>query len=181
MKATGIVRRIDELGRVVIPKEIRRTLRIREGYPLEIFVGSGGEIILKKYSPIGEMTDSAGDFAEVLHRVSGHTALISDRDAIVSAAGAAARREFLDQPLSAALEEVLMQRRTVVLTKPHDTLPSVCDGAADRFYSMTVAPILSEGELIGAVVLASEKERMSVTDQKLAESAAMYFGRQMES
>ena len=105
------------LGRVVIPKEIRRTLHIREGYPLEIFVGKDAEIVLKKYSPLGEMGDSAGDYAQVLHRVSGHTALIADRDVIVSAAGNAARRLLLDRPVSAEVEELLNARRMVSLTE----------------------------------------------------------------
>ena len=83
MKATGIVRRIDDLGRVVIPKEIRRTLRIRESDPLEIFTDREGEIILKKYSPIGEMSTFAKQYAESLSQVSGHLALIADRDQIV--------------------------------------------------------------------------------------------------
>ena len=87
MKSTGIVRRIDELGRVVIPKEIRRTLRIKEGYPLEIYVGKDGEIVLKKYSPMGEMGDSAGDFADALQRVSGHTAIRGRRRHAPSDAG----------------------------------------------------------------------------------------------
>src|SRR5690606_11016659 len=88
MKATGIVRRIDDLGRVVIPKEIRRTLRIREGDPLEIFVDRDGEVILKKYSPIGELGDFAKEYAESLHESTGHITMICDRDTIIAVAGA---------------------------------------------------------------------------------------------
>ena len=98
MKATGIVRRIDELGRVVIPKEIRRTLRIREGDPLEIFTDREGEVILKKYSPIGELGDFAKEYAESLHLALGHTALICDKDNIIAVAGTS-RRELLEKPL----------------------------------------------------------------------------------
>ena len=87
MKATGIVRRIDDLGRIVIPKEIRRTLRIRESDPLEIFTDREGEIILKKYSPIGEMSTFAKQYAESLAQVSGHTALITDRDQFIAVSG----------------------------------------------------------------------------------------------
>ena len=87
MKATGIVRRIDDLGRVVIPKEIRRTLRIREGDPLEIFVDREGEVILKKYSPIGELGDFAKEYADSLNEAIGHIALISDRDNIIAVSG----------------------------------------------------------------------------------------------
>ena len=181
MKATGIVRRIDELGRVVIPKEIRRTLHIREGYPLEIFVGKDAEIVLKKYSPLGEMGDSAGDYAQVLHRVSGHTALIADRDVIVSAAGNAARRLLLDRPVSAEVEELLNARRMVSLTENDGALPPLCEGAQEDYHAAVIAPILSEGELIGMVALVSQKEDMTLTDQKLAESAALFLGSQMEN
>ena len=96
MKATGIVRRIDDLGRVVIPKEIRRTLRIREGDPLEIFVDHDGEVILKKYSPIGELGDFAQEYADSLFEATGHIAIITDRDQIIAIAGASKKR-FLGQ------------------------------------------------------------------------------------
>ena len=99
MRATGIVRRIDELGRVVIPKEIRRTLRIREGDPLEIFTDHDGEVVLKKYSPIGEIASIAKDYTDSLYRTLGHVALISDRDAVVSSSGAA-KREYVEKALS---------------------------------------------------------------------------------
>ena len=98
MRATGIVRRIDELGRVVIPKEIRRTLRIREGDPLEIYTDHDGEVVLKKYSPIGEIAAIARDYTDSLYRTLGHVALISDRDAVVSASGSA-KREYAEKPL----------------------------------------------------------------------------------
>ena len=109
MKATGIVRRIDELGRVVIPKEIRRTLRIREGDPLEIFTDREGEVILKKYSPIGELGDFAKEYAESLHLALGHTALICDKDNVIAVAGAS-RRELLDRPLHDDVEQIMKRR-----------------------------------------------------------------------
>ncbi len=109
MKATGIVRRIDDLGRVVIPKEIRRTLHIRVGEPLEIYVSGDGEVIFKKYSPLGELSAFASRYAEVLARSIGRPVLVADRDHIIAVSGTA-RKEFLDQrrpavrsaPLSAA-------------------------------------------------------------------------------
>ena len=96
MKATGIVRRIDDLGRVVIPKEIRKTLRIREGDPLEIFTDKDGEVILKKYSPIGELSEFAVQYAETLAKTSGHVACITDKDSVIAVSGAP-KREFLDK------------------------------------------------------------------------------------
>ena len=114
MRATGIVRRIDELGRVVIPKEIRRTLRIREGDPLEIFTDHDGEVVLKKYSPIGEIAAIAKDYTDSLHRTLGHIALISDRDAIVSSSGAG-KRDYAEKALSPEVDQVLQNRQMLTL------------------------------------------------------------------
>ena len=116
MRATGIVRRIDELGRVVIPKEIRRTLRIREGDPLEIYTDRDGEVILKKYSPIGEMSSFAKDYTESLFRSLGHIAVIVDRDQVVAVSGLS-RKELGDKPISRALETAIASRQTVALNQ----------------------------------------------------------------
>jgi stage V sporulation protein T len=93
VKATGIVRRIDDLGRIVVPKEIRRTLRIREGDPLEIFTDREGEIILKKYSPIGELGQFAGEYAESLAQTTGYLVLVTDCDHVIAASGSG-KKEF---------------------------------------------------------------------------------------
>lgn len=114
MKATGIVRRIDDLGRVVIPKEIRRTLRIREGDPLEIFTDREGGVILKKYSPIGELTDFSKEYAEALQQTMGHIILIADNDAFISVSGTT-KKEFIDKKVSDELEQVIENRKTVIL------------------------------------------------------------------
>ena len=111
MKATGIVRRIDDLGRVVIPKEIRRTLRIREGDPLEIFTDRDGEVIFKKYSPMGELGAVAAELAEALARTAGMSCAICDRDAVIAAAGGA-KKEILEKSISAGLEQMMEQRVT---------------------------------------------------------------------
>ena len=110
MRATGIVRRIDELGRVVIPKEIRRTLRIREGDPLEIFTDHDGEVVLKKYSPIGEIAAIAKDYTDSLYRTLGHVTLISDRDAIVSASGSA-KKDYMEKALSPEVDQIMQGRQ----------------------------------------------------------------------
>jgi stage V sporulation protein T len=118
VKATGIVRRIDDLGRVVIPKEIRRTLRIREGDPLEIFTDREGEVILKKYSPIGELGDFAVEYVESLHQTVGHISCVADKDSIIAVAGGA-KKEFLDKSISADLERIMeMKIQPFVLAKP---------------------------------------------------------------
>ena len=113
MKATGIVRRIDDLGRVVIPKEIRRTLRIREGDPLEIFVDRDGEVILKKYSPIGELGDFAKEYADSLFESIGHITLISDRDTVIAVSGAS-KKEYMDKPVSTTIETCMDERKTMM-------------------------------------------------------------------
>ena len=105
MKATGVVRRIDDLGRVVIPKEIRKTLRIKEGDPLEIFTDKEGEIILKKYSPIGELTEFATGYAETLAKTTGHIACITDKDTVIAVSGGS-KKEFLEQNISVNLVPV---------------------------------------------------------------------------
>ena len=117
MKATGIVRRIDELGRVVIPKEIRRTLRIREGDPLEIYTDKDGEVILKKYSPIGEISNFAKDYTESLFRSLGHIACITDKDMIVSASGVS-RKELWEKPISRDLEQAVGRADSVPIFLP---------------------------------------------------------------
>ncbi|WP_326492627.1 stage V sporulation protein T [Alicyclobacillus dauci] len=179
MKATGIVRRIDDLGRVVIPKEIRRTLRIREGDPLEIFVDRDGEVILKKYSPIGELGDFAKEYADSLADSTGHIALIADRDVIIAVAGAS-KKEFLEKPVSEDIEQAMEDRKTIVNTTPGDF--SVVKDRDEHFSSRVIAPINAAGDPIGAVILISRDDsvKMSDTEVKLAETAAGFLGKQME-
>ena len=183
MKATGIVRRIDDLGRVVIPKEIRRTLRIREGDPLEIFTDKEGEVILKKYSPIGELSDFASQYADSLHKTSGHIICISDRDTIVAVSGAS-KKEFLEKPLSQDLEKIIEEKTTLVVKSPEEkTISILADDNTDKKYSsQVVSPIISEGDPIGAVLLLSTdpNARMGEVEAKLAQSAAGFLGKQME-
>jgi AbrB family transcriptional regulator (stage V sporulation protein T) len=183
LKATGIVRRIDDLGRVVIPKEIRRTLRIREGDPLEIFTDKEGEVILKKYSPIAELGDFAEQYAESLHRTSGHITCITDRDAVIAVAGAA-KKEFLEKMLSSELEKIIEEKSTVVIESSEERAFSiVADESADRKYSaQAISTIVSEGDPIGAVVMLSTDPdiRMGEVEEKLTQSAAGFLGRHME-
>lgn len=183
MKATGIVRRIDDLGRVVIPKEIRRTLRIREGDPLEIFTDKEGEVILKKYSPIGELGDFATQYAESLHKTSGHITCIADRDTIIAVSGAS-KKEFLEKSLSPDIEKVIEEKTTLVVKSQEEKSVSVlADDTPDkRYYSQVVSPIISEGDPIGAVIMLSidPNIKMGEVEAKLAQSAASFLGKQME-
>ncbi|MCI7812813.1 MAG: AbrB/MazE/SpoVT family DNA-binding domain-containing protein, partial [Robinsoniella sp.] len=116
MKATGIVRRIDDLGRVVIPKEIRRTLRIREGDPLEIFTDRQGEVILKKYSPIGELGTFAKEYAEALAQGTNHVICICDKDQVIAAAGGM-KKETVGKNISEELETIISDRRNVIISR----------------------------------------------------------------
>ena len=180
MKATGIVRRIDDLGRVVIPKEIRRNLRIREGDPLEIFVDRDGEVILKKYSPIGELADFAREYAEAINEVLGKVVLISDRDTVISVAGGA-KKDFLGKRVGAAIEKALEERRALVRDEARglaeDSL--FADGSNQgRFASEVIVPIVSQGDPIGAVIICGEAAANDV-DCKVAQAAAGVLSRQM--
>ena len=127
MKATGIVRRIDDLGRVGIPKEIRRTLRIREGDPLEIFTSNDGEVIFKKYSPIGELSAFAGQYAEILHKTSSRPVIVCDRDHVVSASGLP-KKELLERRISPALEELIEEKTGINTMTAEDPMKVVAIG-----------------------------------------------------
>ncbi|HCC07931.1 MAG TPA: stage V sporulation protein T [Clostridiales bacterium] len=182
MKATGIVRRIDDLGRVVIPKEIRRTLKIREGDPLEIFTQKDGEIIFKKYSPIGELGNFAKEYAEALSQVSGHITCIADKDQLIAVSGGS-KRELLKKEISEQLERAI-DDRTIVLANKNDThyIPVLTSEGDNRYNSQLIVPIISEGDAIGAVIFLSEdsKVKMGEVEEKLAQSAAGFLGKQME-
>ena len=180
MKATGIVRRIDDLGRVVIPKEIRRTLRIREGDPLEIFTEKDGEVIFKKYSPIGELGAFASQYAETLSKTSGYPACITDMDTIIAVSGVP-KREFSDKKISNELEKIIEEKTSVVFKPESSKRLSIVDGS-DKYVAGVVAPIISAGDTIGSVVFFGSEEtpEFSAVEEKLAQSAATFLGKQME-
>ncbi len=180
MKATGIVRRIDDLGRIVIPKEIRRTLHIRESDPLEIFTDREGQIILKKYSPIGEMVTFAKQYAESLAQVSGHAALIADRDQFIAAAGG--YKQLINKAISRQLDDKMHNREQIFAARGDRNFIPVCDEGGEEYQHEAMIPILCEGDIIGCVVLLQNdmKLRMGEVEQKLLQSAAGFLGRQME-
>lgn len=183
MKATGIVRRIDDLGRIVIPKEIRRTLRIREGDPLEIFTDREGEVILKKYSPIGELSDFATQYAESLHKTSGHITCITDRDSVIAVSGAS-KKEYLEKQLSSEVEKTIEEKTTLLIKSPEEkSILILADENGEKKYTaQVVSPIICEGDPIGSVILLSTdaNSRMGEIEVKLAQSAASFLGKQME-
>ncbi|GBG10290.1 stage V sporulation protein T [Paenibacillus agaridevorans] len=164
---------------MVIPKEIRRTLRIREGDPLEIFVDRDGEVILKKYSPIGELGDFAKEYAESLYESTGHVTLISDRDTIITVAGAS-KKELLDKPIGSALESCMDNRKT--MTEANGGNYEIVKDVQDTYTSFVIAPIIAGGDPIGSVVLLSKDEsvKMAQMETKMAETAAGFLAKQME-
>ena len=180
MKATGIVRRIDDLGRVVIPKEIRRTMRIREGDPLEIFTDRDGEVIFKKYSPIGELTGFAAQYAETLNKTCDLSVVICDRDTVVACAGVS-KKEFADKAMSSELEAVCEGRSLYVHRAGEPKMPAVNDGS---YYVVCAMPIISEGDITGCVAAMAPNDSDVTPDAleiKLVQTAAGFLGRQMES
>lgn len=183
MKATGIVRRIDDLGRVVIPKEIRKTLRIKEGDPLEIFTDKEGEVILKKYSPIGELTEFATGYAETLAKTTGHIACITDKDTVIAISGGS-KKEFLEQDVSEELEKIMENKEKYNSKENNDLAVPITknDNKERRYHSQIVYPIISDGDVIGSVILLSKDSnvKMSEVEQKVAQSAASFLGSQME-
>lgn len=180
MKATGIVRRIDDLGRVVIPKEIRRTLRIREGDPLEIFTDREGEIILKKYSPIGELGTFAKEYAESLAQSVGHIICIVDKDQVIAVSGAT-KKDFLEKHLSPQMEKCINNRNTHIATRSDNNfVPVLENDIEDAYNSELIAPIISEGDVLGAIVFLSSDKKMGEVEGKLAQTAAGFIGKQME-
>ena len=183
MKATGVVRRIDDLGRVVIPKEIRKTLRIKEGDPLEIFTDREGQVILKKYSPIGELSEFATGYAETLAKTTGHIACITDKVTIIAVSGGS-KKEFLEQDVSQELEK-LMEDKEVYTSKENSDMAMPItknDTNEKKNKSQIVYPIISNGDTIGTVILMSKDSntKMNEVEKKVAQSAATFLASQME-
>ena len=180
MKATGIVRRIDDLGRVVIPKEIRRTLRIREGDPLEIYTERDGEVIFKKYSPMGDLTELASQICDSISKNTGHIAAVSDRDGIIAVAGAS-KRELMDKSNSRELEQIMEQRKTYHYQSGES--PIRISEQADRYHLGVATPILSQGDVMGCVSILLEESDLPLNESetKLVQTVAGFLGRQLES
>ena len=178
MKATGLVRRIDDLGRVVIPKEIRRTLRIREGDPLEIFIDREGEVILKKYSPINELGTFAQEYADALFDSLHLPVLISDRDEVIAVAGGS-KKDYLNINIGKELEQIIESRSVHVEKEAKDL--ELIQGKQEELYSYVISPIIANGDPIGSVVMLSEENnRITEVEQKAVETAASFLAKQME-
>ncbi|MBQ7410177.1 MAG: stage V sporulation protein T [Clostridia bacterium] len=183
MKATGVVRRIDDLGRVVIPKEIRKVHRIKEGDPLEIFTDKEGEIILKKYSPIGELTEFASTYADTISKTTGHITCITDKDTVIAVAGGS-KKDFLEKGLSKELEEVL-ENKEIFKSKENNeiAIPITKNEGRERIYNgQVIYPIITDGDVVGSVILLSKQpnQKMGDVEDKVAQSAAGFLGTHLE-
>lgn len=181
LKATGIVRRIDDLGRVVVPKEIRRTLRIREGDPLEIFTDREGQVILKKYSPIGELNEFSNEYCESLNDNTNHTAIISDRDTIIAISGGS-KKEYLEKRISPDLEKIVESRKTFIANDNNLIKIFYEDENSDEYTAQVITPIVMQGDPIGSIILLSRESgaKMGDLEIKLLETAAGFLSKQME-
>jgi AbrB family transcriptional regulator (stage V sporulation protein T) len=180
LKATGIVRRIDDLGRVVIPKEIRRTMRIREGDPLEIYTDKDGEVIFKKYSPMGELSSFAAQICETLFKTSGIPVAVTDRDVVIACAGVP-KRDLVDRRVGEELEKIV-ESRQLFAHKHGERKLRVSDGM-DKYFVSLAAPIIAEGDMSGCVLLIAAEDPITPgdTEMKLAQTVAGFLGKQMES
>ncbi len=175
MKATGIVRRIDDLGRVVIPKEIRRTMRIREGDPLEIFTDRNGEVIFKKYSPLGELASFADDISSTVAKTTGFTCAICDKDVIISAVGLG-KKDLIDMSISKEIEEIINTRKEKIIEASVKAVSS-----NGKYLVKAVFPIISESEISGAVLLISDEElaKAKESDMKVLEASSLFLSKHM--
>ena len=179
MKATGIVRRIDDLGRVVIPKEIRRVLRIREGDPLEIYTDNNGEVIFKKYSPIGDLSGVAADYAEVLSKACGYPVIVCDSDHVIAVSGMP-KKEILERRISTQLEDLQENRRSYLYASSDDQKLMPVEGV--ERHALAASPILVAGDIYGTIsILANEPNSVAAdSDNKLVLVAANFLAKQME-
>ena len=180
MKATGIVRRVDSLGRVVIPKEIRHTLRIKEGAPLEIYTDKDGAVTFRKYSPLGDLQDFAGHICESIRRNTGCIAAVCDRDTVIALTGAP-KRELQDRPNSRELDQVMEERKLYCWQAGQPRLHPV--QGMEKYHVGIAAPILSQGDLMGCVLLLLEENGEAYGDgeRRLVQTVAEFLGRQMEN
>lgn len=179
-KATGIVRRIDELGRVVIPKEIRKVLKIREGESLEIYTANEGELILKKYSSMPQNLGLIEDLTESINGILGHTVIVCDTQNIIAVAGKN-KKEFETNDLIDSFYEFLQKRKAILKNSDEKaSFISIIDKQTE-FYAQAINPILSDGEISGAIIMLSYSEnvKFSVLESKIMEIATEFISKQL--
>jgi len=176
MKATGIIRRIDELGRIVIPKEIRKTLRIKEGENLEIYIDDEENIILKKYSLIKKLDDFAQNFSDAIHSFIKHNIIITDNDNILAASGIS-KKEYLNKSISVDLEQKI-NRREEMLERHKKKLSLIDEKEQELTYA--ISPIIVNGDTLGLVMIFSDNDPVDEIDFKLVQIAAKFLNSHLE-
>ena len=178
MRATGVVRRIDDLGRIVIPKEIRRTMRMREGDPLEIFTGPGGEIIFKKYSIMAELSEFSQSYADSLYKVSGLHCIIFDSDKIIAYTGSG-KKEIIGLGATKEIEDLLHQRTSYF--KQYSSEKAVQPYMHSELCVVGATPIIASGDGVGVVALVSDSgEILNDTQKKLLVLTSTFLANHLE-
>ena len=179
MKATGIVRRVDDLGRIVIPKEIRRTLRIREGEPLEIFTDSDGAVIFKKYSPVGEFASSSAQYADAMNKAGGIAVAVCDKDSVIAVSGVP-RREYIEKPISTGLSALLDKRQSYYADERGDRISLTDEVESHRISCLS--PIITDGSVVGAMMSLRTSDTPSGSDaeKQLISAGALFLSKQLE-
>lgn len=176
MQGTGIIRRIDDLGRVVIPKEIRRVHKLREGDPLEIFCTKEG-ILFKKYSPIGVISDFASNYADSLHEATNHIVLITDRDDVIAVSGGS-KKTYLEREIGSLVFRLQEERKSVLCNNESEA--ELIKNFIEKYSSYVFAPIFQMGDILGSVIFVSHESKMSESDVRLVEVAASFLSKQTE-
>lgn len=176
MKATGVVRRIDELGRIVIPKEIRKTLRIHEGENVEIYIDDKENIVLRKYSIMKKLGDFAQSFTDSIYSFLKHTIIITDTDHIIAISGEL-KKEYINSSISDALLTSI-QRRENILEKHEKKLKIKQDEEIECTYAMN--SIVCHGDAVGIVIILSTDEKITETEEKIAQIAAQFLSKYLE-
>lgn len=176
MKATGIVRRIDDLGRIVIPKEIRRNLHIRESDPMEIYTDSQGQVILKKYSSMEAMYEFTKSYADSLSRSSGHGVIITDREKIIASSGLG--KSFTGKALSRELISSMDSRKFILAKRENRDFKDLLGETEKEYSSLALAPVIAAGDIVGSIIILEEnpKNKLTENDMLLAKFAADFLG-----
>lgn len=175
MKSTGVVRRVDDLGRIVIPKEIRRTLRIRDGEELEIFVDND-VVILKKFSKVADLADVSKKIIDVVSSLVGKTILVTDRDCFITGSGDL-KKNYMNKEISDKIEEII-NNHTVCVEKVVSSIKLV-DGIEEK-YSYIIQPIICFGDVIGTIIMISVSSDISEFDVTISGMIAQFLGKYVE-
>ena len=171
MKATGILRRIDELGRVVIPKEIRKVMKMREGEELEIYT-TEEEVVLKKYSELSSMENFSRAVASAIRKASGRAVAVVDCDKVIASEGRGV--PALGEGIAEELRSIIESRRKTTLTEEK------CLSFGDeKVRGQIVLPILAAGDLFGALILSSD-EPLTKADEQLTQMGAHFLEEQID-